>query len=78
MKNYDTVYPADTVEFCPIEGYRDLFCCGTYKLFEEAASESVQDEDAAVERTAAQRRGGTRLYRIGDRKCDVEKEELSW
>lgn len=31
---YDTIYPADTVEWCPILGYDNIFVCGTYKLQE--------------------------------------------
>ncbi|VVC35683.1 WD40/YVTN repeat-like-containing domain,WD40 repeat, conserved site,WD40 repeat,WD40-repeat-containing [Cinara cedri] len=32
--SYDTIYPADTVEWCPISEYKDVFVCGTYKLDE--------------------------------------------
>ena len=28
----DTVYPADSLEFCPSENALDIFVCGTYKL----------------------------------------------
>lgn len=34
LVSYDTIYPADTVEWCPILEYRDVFVCGTYKLDE--------------------------------------------
>lgn len=34
--SYDTIYPADTVEWCPIPKYSNVFVCGTYKL-EEAS-----------------------------------------
>ncbi|EDR15594.1 uncharacterized protein LACBIDRAFT_228424 [Laccaria bicolor S238N-H82] len=32
MTPYDTVYPADSLEFCPSENASDIFVCGTYKL----------------------------------------------
>ncbi|XP_037082962.1 diphthine methyltransferase-like, partial [Pollicipes pollicipes] len=30
--SWDTEYPADTAEFCPLPPYRHLLLCGTYKL----------------------------------------------
>lgn len=30
----DTVFPADSLEFCPSQGAQDVFVCGTYKLDE--------------------------------------------
>jgi len=38
--SYDTVYPADTVEWCPILNYNSVFVCGTYKLNEATKSKS--------------------------------------
>lgn len=32
--SHDTIYPADTVEWCPISEYKNIFVCGTYKLDE--------------------------------------------
>jgi len=32
--SYDTIYPADTVEWCPISKHSNVFVCGTYKLDE--------------------------------------------
>jgi diphthine methyl ester acylhydrolase len=31
---FDTVEPADSVEFCPHPRAQDVFVCGTYKLLE--------------------------------------------
>lgn len=31
---FDTVFPADSVEFCPHPKALDIFVCGTYKLEE--------------------------------------------
>lgn len=38
--SYDTVYPADTVEWCPISDYNYIFACGTYKLDEVTNSKT--------------------------------------
>jgi hypothetical protein len=39
----DTVYSADSVEWCPIEGFQDLMLCGTYQL--EEAKQVRIDQD---------------------------------
>ena len=31
----DSKLPADTVEWCPFEGYKNIALCGTYKLHRE-------------------------------------------
>lgn len=36
--SYDTNYPADSVEWCPILEHNNLFVCGTYKLDEASKS----------------------------------------
>ena len=28
----DTVYSADSVEWCPVDGYNEVMVCGTYQL----------------------------------------------
>uniref|UniRef100_A0A340TBA2 methylated diphthine methylhydrolase n=1 Tax=Anopheles minimus TaxID=112268 RepID=A0A340TBA2_9DIPT len=32
LASYDTEQPADSVEWCPQEGWEDIFVCGTYQL----------------------------------------------
>lgn len=32
MSSLDTVFPADSVEFCPHPSFADIFACGTYQL----------------------------------------------
>lgn len=32
ISEIDTVFTADSVEFCPIEGFTDVFLCGMYQL----------------------------------------------
>lgn len=34
LKTFDTVYSADSVEWCPLEGYQNYFVVGTYQLQE--------------------------------------------
>ena len=37
----DTVYNADSTEWCPVDGFQDLLLCGTYQL-EENESDKVK------------------------------------
>lgn len=32
MSPFDTVFPADTLEFCPHPSAQNIFVCGTYNL----------------------------------------------
>ncbi|KAH7883581.1 WD40-repeat-containing domain protein [Phlebopus sp. FC_14] len=41
MVAFDTLWPADSVEFCPHEGAQDVLVCGTYKLEQQSASAMV-------------------------------------
>uniref|UniRef100_A0A182XW52 methylated diphthine methylhydrolase n=1 Tax=Anopheles stephensi TaxID=30069 RepID=A0A182XW52_ANOST len=38
LVSYDTEQPADSVEWCPQEGWEDIFVCGTYQLEREQES----------------------------------------
>ncbi|KAK0079458.1 hypothetical protein PV325_001246 [Microctonus aethiopoides] len=35
LETFDTKFSADSVEWCPIDGFNDLFVCGTYELTKE-------------------------------------------
>ncbi|KAF4623336.1 hypothetical protein D9613_001813 [Agrocybe pediades] len=35
MPVFDTVFPADSLEFCPTAGSQNIFVCGTYKLLDQ-------------------------------------------
>ncbi|XP_011876488.1 PREDICTED: diphthine methyltransferase [Vollenhovia emeryi] len=35
LSTYSTVFPADTVEWCPTEPYRHILACGTYELVKD-------------------------------------------
>ncbi|CAA7265794.1 unnamed protein product [Cyclocybe aegerita] len=41
MTTFDTIHPADSLEFCPTNGFHDLFVCGTYKLLDQEPSSKV-------------------------------------
>lgn len=64
---FDTVWPADTVEFCPHKDASDVFVCGTYNL-EKPANVSAQQtdtEEAAYTSPAMQtRRGKCLLFSV--------------
>ena len=59
----DTGYYADTVEWCPVEGFQDYLVCGTYQLFEKNArddgSAPCPEERSSV---GNQRIGNVQLY----------------
>ncbi|KAF9299915.1 Diphthine methyltransferase [Mortierella antarctica] len=38
----DTIYSADSIEFCPIQSHSHLFACGTYQLAKDESEESEQ------------------------------------
>lgn len=37
LHTWDTIYCADTVEWCPVSPYKSFFVCGTYHLVQDAA-----------------------------------------
>lgn len=47
---YDTIWPADTVEFCPHPDAYNVLVCGTYKLQEEQSAPPTSEDD--IERTS--------------------------
>lgn len=67
---HDTLFPADTVEFCPIPGYESLFVCGTYKLIEKGnggGTFSVEDSvDEKNESAAGEASTSSSRKRVGE------------
>ena len=55
---YDTVWPADSVEFCPGENSSNVFVCGTYNL------EKQTEEETALKKPQV-RRGKCLLFEVG-------------
>jgi diphthamide biosynthesis protein 7 len=65
----DTEYSADCIEFCPFEGYQDIFICGTYQVIEPKSiptAEEVEEQEQDVAPKQTERTGRLLLYRIGD------------
>lgn len=62
MTAFDTIYPADSLEFCPHPCAQGIFVCGTYKLDEptntNGATSSLQDLETEQPQQRKQRRRG--------------------
>lgn len=56
----DTGYFADTVEWCPVEGFQDYLVCGTYQLFEKNNGSVPCPEECSS--TGNERLGNVQLY----------------
>lgn len=73
-ESYDTVLPADSVEFCPHEDSRDIFVCGTYKLeHERAADVTVSPNETASEPESSgqYRWGKCFVFKVTDTKAKL-------
>ncbi|KAH7911202.1 WD40-repeat-containing domain protein [Hygrophoropsis aurantiaca] len=64
MSGFDTVYPADSVEFCPQEGSRHVFVCGTYKLEQSKQQGEASDPDIPWEPLKQCRRGNCLVFGV--------------
>lgn len=51
IQSFDTNYPADSLEFCPISDYQDYFVCGTYYLQKDEQPQDSTDNDNAFEQS---------------------------
>ncbi|TFY71817.1 hypothetical protein EVG20_g1211 [Dentipellis fragilis] len=61
MDPFDTIYPADSTEFCPHPDATDIFVCGTYKLEQPLSNvaEDTEDETSlAARQSSPQKRTG--------------------
>ena len=66
----DTIWPADSVEFCPHESASSLLACGTYKLVQpEGLSDdsSVTATKETIETKKQERKGKIILYDVSSR-----------
>lgn len=61
----DTIFPADSLEFCPQKGVQDVFVCGTYKLDEHPGE--------ALQASPQRRRGQCLVFRT-----DNERELFAY
>ncbi|KAJ3550744.1 hypothetical protein NM688_g5008 [Phlebia brevispora] len=62
--SYDTVWPADSVEFCPHPEAVDIFACGTYKLEQQDPEVQTDEENQPARRTPQTRRGKCLLFQV--------------
>jgi hypothetical protein len=53
MTTFDTIFPADSLEFCPITDFQSIFVCGTYKL-EDQTTQRAENEANTTEELEAQ------------------------
>ncbi|KZT02717.1 WD-40 repeat-containing protein [Laetiporus sulphureus 93-53] len=68
MSGFDTIWPADSVEFCPHPDFHDVFVCGTYKL-EETGTNAPEERDNIEQSTSPvskkqKRRGECLLFEV--------------
>jgi len=81
LASADTDYSADCIEFCPFQGFENIFVCGTYQVIEPAASTSTaQQADEESEGSASrptERTGRLLVYRIGNDEASVYVHALS-
>ncbi|KZT65138.1 WD40 repeat-like protein [Daedalea quercina L-15889] len=68
MTTFDTVWPADSAEFCPHPSHQDVFVCGTYKLERPEPTDDGQGQDQGtpppVEPVQQTRKGECLLFRV--------------
>ena len=63
MSGYDTVWPADSTEFCPHPSARDIFVCGTYKLEQSEGLSLHGTEHGDTEETTGGSSSGPQIRR---------------
>ncbi|GJE86117.1 WD-40 repeat-containing protein [Phanerochaete sordida] len=68
---FDTLWPADSTEFCPHPDAANLFVCGTYKL-EQNETDAPADEAEGAPRKPQVRRGKCMLFAV-DEKNDLSE-----
>ncbi|KAF9930934.1 hypothetical protein BGZ65_005115, partial [Modicella reniformis] len=64
----DTVYSADSIEFCPFQSHASLLACGTYQLVKDDTSNDTSKE------TASQPNVGSATITIDDSDDDDEDQ----
>ncbi|XP_076160276.1 diphthine methyltransferase [Ptiloglossa arizonensis] len=59
LDSFDTDFPADSVEWCPANLFRDIFVCGTYQL--------MKDNEATLDKSKSLKRlGHIYMFRVID------------
>uniref|UniRef100_A0A336K1G3 methylated diphthine methylhydrolase n=1 Tax=Culicoides sonorensis TaxID=179676 RepID=A0A336K1G3_CULSO len=67
IHTFDTIYSADSVEWCPYENYKEFFVCGTYQL--EDTSKAAEDSQFNA---SCKRKGRIYLFQF-----NLENESLT-
>ncbi|OJA21503.1 hypothetical protein AZE42_05114 [Rhizopogon vesiculosus] len=81
----DTVWPADSVEFCPHESASDIFVCGTYLLEHSTADvvHTASDDDKAhlepdnIGNQRQVRRGKCLVFRVTESRAASQVQEIN-
>ncbi|XP_029168154.1 diphthine methyltransferase isoform X2 [Nylanderia fulva] len=66
LDEFDTEFPADSVEWCPTEPFRDILVCGTYKLIERKEGSKEEDAEENAKEEKCKRTGRIYLFRVAD------------
>ncbi|EMD42052.1 hypothetical protein CERSUDRAFT_102435 [Gelatoporia subvermispora B] len=81
MGAFDTVLPADSVEFCPRPGQHDVLVCGTYKLHQAESPQISSDPDLTAHTLSQEatstlqlRTGNCLLFRTADSELSLLQE----
>ncbi|KAG2350359.1 WD-40 repeat-containing protein [Suillus weaverae] len=85
MVALDTVWPADSVEFCPHESAFDIFVCGTYQLEQPSAAAQVHtalddvkgDSEPATRKQSQVRRGKCLVLQVTEDRGVSQIQEIS-
>lgn len=75
----DTIYSADSIEWCPIPGYENILACGTYQLKAPEDSNPLQDVEVREEEEELTKKEEPhkRLGRVLIYKWDAVNRKLS-
>ena len=64
ISEFDTILPADSVEFCPTPGFHDIFVCGTYHLLTDQPTTQADVLDGGRSKAQQKRRGQCLVFRV--------------
>ncbi|GMK59058.1 hypothetical protein CspeluHIS016_0700730 [Cutaneotrichosporon spelunceum] len=65
LAQVDTVYSADSIEFCPLKGYERYFTCGTYQLLDPVTGELAPAPGTSTTPAPASEGGDAPAPRVG-------------
>ncbi|WVF67097.1 hypothetical protein IAT40_001842 [Kwoniella sp. CBS 6097] len=79
----DTLYSADSIEWCPFVGYQDIFVCGTYQIIKQEDTSSTEkavgdesdsdDEYEAGPSKPTQRVGRLLVFQVGEDRVTLKE-----